>query len=262
MRLQVEEHRPYHRSRPCPQLSRRWLWTGGTPIARWESIHGGADARRTTCHASTATAVAVLVALLTGMALGLALIAPIGPQNLFVLNAGLAVGIPRVFAASLAVTACDTLLITLGTLGAGRMLDAVPATRTLLLAAGVLFLLYLGAQGLRQTVQERDQPVPVGRRLLPQAAAVSLLNPHAILDTVGVIGAAAAAQTGASRPFFAAGAVTASLLWFGLLGASAAAVRSRLTLKSRVLIQRSSAVIMLGFALVLLAELWRALQAR
>jgi arginine exporter protein ArgO len=43
---------------------------------------------------------------------------------------------------------------------------------------------------------------------------VSLLNPNAILDTVGVIGAAIAAQEVTGRTAFAGGALTASWVWF------------------------------------------------
>ncbi|MBW3645555.1 MAG: hypothetical protein KY441_08635 [Actinobacteria bacterium] len=43
---------------------------------------------------------------------------------------------------------------------------------------------------------------------------MSLLNPHAVLDTVGVIGTAIAAQEAVAQSAFAGGALTASWLWF------------------------------------------------
>jgi L-lysine exporter family protein LysE/ArgO len=51
-----------------------------------------------------------------------------------------------------------------------------------------------------------------------QAAAFTLLNPHVYLDTVLLVGSIGAQQPAALRGWFVAGASTASLFWFGLLG--------------------------------------------
>jgi L-lysine exporter family protein LysE/ArgO len=44
--------------------------------------------------------------------------------------------------------------------------------------------------------------------------AVSLLNPHAILDTIGVIGTSALAYAGNEKIVFALGCILNSCLWF------------------------------------------------
>jgi L-lysine exporter family protein LysE/ArgO len=46
------------------------------------------------------------------------------------------------------------------------------------------------------------------------ALALSLLNPHVYLDTVVLIGSIAGQYPGRERPWFAAGAMSASFLWF------------------------------------------------
>ncbi|WP_281259252.1 LysE/ArgO family amino acid transporter [Salinigranum rubrum] len=58
------------------------------------------------------------------------------------------------------------------------------------------------------------------RRQVGFTAAVSLFNPHAILDTVGVIGTSALAYEGEQRWVFAGSVVTVSWLWFVSLAAS------------------------------------------
>jgi L-lysine exporter family protein LysE/ArgO len=46
-----------------------------------------------------------------------------------------------------------------------------------------------------------------------QSVGLSVLNPHAVLDTVGVLGAAIVAQAAQERIMFATGAVGPSWVW-------------------------------------------------
>ena len=191
-----------------------------------------------------------------GLVLGLTLITPIGAQNAFVLNQGLLVGMPGVLVPAVTAAACDTALILLGGAGASLLLGSVPLLRGALLVTGVAFLAVLGVRGLRA----RPQPLGTGTRTTGAAAAryaagVSLLNPHAILDTVGVIGGAVAAQPAASRLPFTAGTISASWLWFLLLGLGASLLHRRLTPAVRCWIERATGLAMLGIAVVLLTEL-------
>src|SRR5690625_461445 len=165
--------------------------------------------------------------------LGLALIGPIGPQNLYVIRAGLALSPVRVLAVVLAATLCDALLITLGTAGAGAVVTEIPGMLGFLLAAGAAFLVYLGVKSLRAGPPEMGLPSEDGRGgatklLTRQTVGVSLLNPHAILDTTVVIGATAAALGAGARVPFAVGAVGASLLWFLLFGLGGNVLKSRM----------------------------------
>jgi L-lysine exporter family protein LysE/ArgO len=186
---------------------------------------------------------------LTGFLLGLALILPIGMQNLFVLQQGLLGGGPRVLLAVLSAGACDTLLILLGATGAAALLAAAPGLEAALLVAGAGFLAVLGARTLAAQPPRAARPGRGGPAAVAlQAVGVSLLNPHAVLDTVGVIGGAVAAQPPDGRVAFAAGAVTASWAWFLFLGAGATLLAPRLTAAVRRWIQRGSGLLMLGFA--------------
>ncbi len=84
-----------------------------------------------------------------------------------------------------------------------------------------------------------------------QAVGVSVLNPHAVLDTVGVLGGAISSQAADGRVLFAAGVVGASWVWCPMLGADASVFRKLMTPTARVWIQRSSGALMLVFAVVL-----------
>lgn len=87
-----------------------------------------------------------MTAYLSGLMLGLALIVPIGPQNIVVLNQGLVVGFPRSLFAVVFAGICDTLLIVVGAVGVGALLTGIPALRSVLLAVGAVFLLHRGAR--------------------------------------------------------------------------------------------------------------------
>lgn len=158
---------------------------------------------------------------LQGLALSLGLIVAIGAQNAFVLRQGLRrehVGAVVLFCAL-----ADALLIAAGVLGMAQALGQRPGLARMLALAGAAFLAGYGWRALRR-VRRPDRLQPAGGpglgrgAALAQAAAFTLLNPHVYLDTVLLVGSIGAQQPAALRSWFVAGASSASLLWFGLLG--------------------------------------------
>jgi L-lysine exporter family protein LysE/ArgO len=199
-----------------------------------------------------------------GLVLGFGLITPIGPQNLLVVTQGLTVGWPRALWSVGGAGICDTLLIVSGALGVSAVLARAPAVRLILLGAGTAYLAFLGSQALRRSggrisVDEPGTPPPPVTSVIGKTVSVSLLNPHAVLDTVGVIGAAIASQHPTTRGTFAAGVITASWLWFLFLSLASSMLKKRLTSRGVRYLDRFSAVVMLLFAVVLAAEFVRAL---
>ncbi|MGH4020730.1 MAG: LysE/ArgO family amino acid transporter [Pseudonocardiaceae bacterium] len=192
-----------------------------------------------------------------GLLLGLALIIPIGAQNVFVINQSITVGMPRALAAVAAAGVCDSILIVAGAAGVSAILFGVPGLRPVLLLAGALFLLYLGVRSLRASAPDDDTKAHESlslRAVATRTASVSLLNPHAILDTVGVLGAAIAAQESTQRALFATGTLTASWVWFLALAIGASAARRFLTAQGRMWVDRISGLILLVFAMFLAIE--------
>ncbi len=200
---------------------------------------------------------------LAGLILGLGLIIPIGQQNIFVLNQGFALGWPRVLWTVLAAGFCDSLLIIVGALGASQIIEQVPGVKPALLIAGSLFLCYLAIQAFISASQTTNSSsLTTGAKIsvlkmLSSAASVSLLNPHAVLDTVGVIGATVVSQPPATRWEFAVGTISASWLWFLFLAAAASKIRSKLNATILGWIHRISGVVLIGFAVLLLIEFIR-----
>lgn len=157
-----------------------------------------------------------------GLALSLGLIVAIGAQNAFVLRQGLRrehVGTVVLFCA-----VADGALIAAGVLGMAQALGGRPGLARALALAGAVFLAAYGVQALRRARTPQQLRAAEGNAVLgrgaavAQAAAFTLLNPHVYLDTLLLVGSIGAQQPGALRGWFVAGATTASMLWFGLLG--------------------------------------------
>ena len=157
-----------------------------------------------------------------GLALGLGLIVAIGAQNAFVLRQGLRrehVGSVVLFCAL-----ADAVLIAAGVLGMAQALGQAPGLARALALVGALFLAGYGVLALRRARHAQHLQAAEGRAglqrgaALVQAAAFTLLNPHVYLDTVLLVGSIGAQHTPALRGWFIAGAGSASLLWFALLG--------------------------------------------
>ncbi|MGT2512221.1 LysE/ArgO family amino acid transporter [Cupriavidus basilensis] len=159
---------------------------------------------------------------LQGLALSLGLIVAIGAQNAFVLRQGLRR--EHVGSVVLLCAMADALLIAAGVMGMAQALGERPGLARVLALAGAVFLAVYGWQALRRARHAHQLNASDGGKglsrgaALAQAAAFTLLNPHVYLDTVLLVGSIGAQQPAALRGWFVAGASSASLLWFGLLG--------------------------------------------
>jgi L-lysine exporter family protein LysE/ArgO len=169
-----------------------------------------------------------LLAVASGLALGLGLIVAISAQNAFVLRQGLRV---EHVAAVVAVCALsDIALIGAGVLGAGAALTQVPWLIPVVCFAGAAFLLCYGILAARRAVRPGALvPDAVGARTglavtLGTCLALTWLNPHVYLDTVVLLGSMASTY-GEHRWQFAGGAALGSIAWFTGLGYGARLLR-------------------------------------
>jgi L-lysine exporter family protein LysE/ArgO len=199
----------------------------------------------------------LISAYVAGLMLSASLIVAIGAQNAFVLGQGLRRDHTLTTAA--VCSACDALLIGIGVAGVGMALSLHPALSRLLAALGGVFVIVYGVLAARRAISASDEALQGGgavrgrRAVVGAALAVSLLNPHAYLDAMLLIGGFAAQFPAAARPAFAAGAVSASVIWFFGLGLGAAALsRSLATPAVWRVVHAATAVMMIGLGLRLL----------
>jgi len=164
----------------------------------------------------------MISAALTGFFTSLSLILAIGAQNAFVLRQGLLRS--HVFALCLFCGLSDAALITLGVAGFGYIVKLAPWLPTVMALAGAAFLIVYGATRLyavwlgEYALQIKGDSAGLWPTLAV-AAALTWLNPHVYLDTLGLIGAVSTHyhQTGEKLAFGIA-AISASMLFFFSLG--------------------------------------------
>ncbi len=189
----------------------------------------------------------MISAFIHGFILALGLILPLGPQNVFVLSQGATQ--PRfrnTLPVALTAALCDTLLILLAILGVSLIVLNVAWIKIVLVVVGAAFLVYMGWLTWRSDPLGDD---PAGdaklwpvRRQIIFAMSVSLLNPHAILDTIGVIGTSSLAYAGEAKFTFTFACILNSWLWFFALAIVGRWVGS--IARVRRILNKVSAVIM------------------
>lgn len=162
---------------------------------------------------------------LAGLISSLVQIVAIGAQNTFVLRSGL---IGRVLIPIIICSLCDVLLISFGVFGIAELVTKNKIIMNGLQYFGAVFLFYYSYNSIKRSIKggnildvtDSRQPKDIpGLKIALSAIFVSLINPHAWLDAVVVIGALASEYIDFhERFYFYLGAITASIIWFSSLG--------------------------------------------
>lgn len=195
----------------------------------------------------------------TGLILMATLIMPIGLQNAFVLNQGIRKQ-HHLFVASFCAFS-DLLFMCVGVWGGATLFSLYPWLLNTITVVGAVFMLFYGYQCLQRAWQgaaaiETDNKQRSFKMIVLACSAFTFLNPHVYIDTIVILGGFAANLTPEQRPFFVAGGITASVVWFyglALLGAKFAGVLSRP--RAQQVIDALIGIMMWGLALYLLAGL-------
>lgn len=194
-----------------------------------------------------------------GLALGAAMILPLGPQNAFVMNQGIRRQYPLMVAGLCALS--DLVLICAGIFGGSAVLMQSPWLMALVTWGGVAFLLWYGFGALKTAFSQQlelanAEVLKQGRwRIIATMLAVTWLNPHVYLDTFVVLGSLGGQLAAEPKRWFALGTISASFIWFFGLALLAAWLAPRLrTAKAQRIINVVVGVIMWFIAFQLAKE--------
>ncbi|WP_176215228.1 LysE/ArgO family amino acid transporter [Cytobacillus gottheilii] len=160
----------------------------------------------------------MIEALIHGTALAFGLILPLGVQNVFIFNQGaIHKKFTRSLPAILTAAVCDTLLILLAITGVSLIIFQFEWLTTLIYIIGFIFLIYMGWTILKSDPAADHQKTNIhftAKRQITFAASVSLLNPHAIIDIIGVIGPNSLGYKGVELVVFTLSCISVSWIWF------------------------------------------------
>ena len=194
-----------------------------------------------------------------GYLLMLSAIVAIGPQNALLLRQ--AVRREQAWLTASIFLFGDVTMVLLGGFGIGHFLGRWPLAKLLLTFLGALYILWFGVGVFRQMLHPKalamndasgENSVVLG------ALAVTFLNPHAMFDTIILVGATALPFQGVTKVIFMLGAILASTSWFFSLawaGQSLAPFLSRPEVWR--VIDAAIAFIMLVISVTLATEAWR-----
>lgn len=199
--------------------------------------------------------------LLHGFVLAFGLILPLGVQNVFIFNQGathrkLSSAFPSVITAAI----CDTALIYLAVSGVSIVVFSFEWLKTSLFLLGFVFLAYMGWVMWKtdpETSSNTQSSALTARRQIIFAASVSLLNPHTIMDIVGVIGTSSLVYTGEDKWIFTAAVIGVSWIWFVSLAIAGRKI-GQIDTSGRLLkrVNQLSALIIWMMALYILSQLY------
>ena len=154
---------------------------------------------------------------LQGLTIGLAYVAPIGLQNLFVINSALTQTRGRAYLTALIVTFFDVTLMLACFFGVGALMERFRWLQLGVLLVGSLIVCWIGIGLLRSKAtldtSRADVNMPV-LKLAGKACVVTWFNPQALIDGTMLFGAFHASLPAGLELPFVMGAASASILWF------------------------------------------------
>ena len=152
---------------------------------------------------------------LHGFSIGLAYVAPIGSQNLFVINTGLTQPTKRVYQTAFIVMFFDITLALACFFGVGALMDRFNLLKMAIMLIGSLVLVYMGVTlaMAKGSMERKDVNMPL-KKVISMACVVTWFNPQALIDGSLLFGAFRASLPPADSSMFILGASCASATWW------------------------------------------------
>ena len=190
---------------------------------------------------------------LQGLTMGLAYVAPIGMQNLFVINSALTNKRKRARLTALIVIFFDITLSLACFFGIGTIMQKFKWLQMVILCVGSLIVIYIGISLLRAKTQdlEKDQPTMSIKKTISSACVVTWFNPQAIIDGTMMLGAFHVTLAAGQETPFITGVACASFSWFIGLTFLISLISSKFNAKVMRWINIVCGVIIIGYGLKL-----------
>ncbi|WP_251545911.1 LysE/ArgO family amino acid transporter [Limosilactobacillus caecicola] len=197
------------------------------------------------------------MAYLQGLLIGLAFVAPIGMQNIYVFNNGLSYKLSRALLYTLFVWFFDALFCLAAFYGIGAIISHNQIVKVVVMILGGGLTMYIGYNIIRsanqRAITSADNHISVKQAIMT-AIVVSWANPQALIDGTMMLGASRGTLTVAESIFFIIGVVTSSFIWDLGMTSAFNLLRHRMPAKLLVGINLVSGLIVFGYGIFLLVN--------
>lgn len=190
---------------------------------------------------------------LQGLTMGLAYVAPIGLQNLFVINSALTHSRRRALLTALIVIFFDVTLALACFFGIGAVMQRYEWLQMLVLLTGSLIVIYIGIGLLRSKVEELEKTemdLSIWRTI-SSACVVTWFNPQAIIDGTMMLGAFHVTLTASQSTPFISGVAAASCIWFSGLTLVISIFSSKFNVKTLRVVNLISGIVVIFYGVKL-----------
>ena len=159
----------------------------------------------------------IFYSIINGLILGFGLMIPLGIQNIFVLNQGIAQkNFKNILPCVITAAICDTLLITIGVLGVSLLILELSWLKITLMVIGLFFLLYISYTNWNIAslkIKSKFRTYSAKKQII-FTVSVSIFNPHAITDTIIVIGGNSIQYSENAKLAYTLSCIITSWIWF------------------------------------------------
>ena len=186
---------------------------------------------------------------LQGLTIGLAYVAPIGLQNLFVINTALTQPKIRIFLTVLIIVFFDITLFLASFYGVGALMQASKWLELAILLMGSILVLWIGFGLIRSKVDidhSTDVNIPL-LKVITTACVVTWFNPQALIDGSLLFGAFKATLPEGQDLAFILGVSSASILWFSGVSTVISIFSAKFTPKALRIINVISGVVIMFY---------------
>lgn len=169
-----------------------------------------------------------------GFTIGLAYLAPIGMQNLYVINSAISRKKSQMYFGVIITIFFDISLSLASFFGIGYAMDKVPILKLLILCLGSITIIVIGFQLLksRPSIDANLKTDDNLIKIILSCFLVTWANPQAILDGTMLFGSLRASIPDSLITYFIFGACFASITWFFSLGTVVSILKKSFTSKS------------------------------
>lgn len=189
-----------------------------------------------------------------GLTMGLAYLAPIGMQNLFVINSALNDSRRRAFLTALIVAMFDISLSASCFYGIGSLMEKYEFVKLGILLLGSIVIIKIGLSLIKaqsQDIKNENRSMTI-RKTISSACFVTWCNPQAIIDGTMMLGAFHVTLLSSQTLPFMSGIISASFLWFMGLIFTISLFSSRINSGVLTFINRLCGVVIIVYGLNLL----------